>query len=99
MPLNKKYNINLGDFSTIHYTPNNFKKIILTSKYFHLRGENADDTCFFIGPSVEKAKEDVNFDFKKDDNKKLIYISLGTIFNQDSNFYSKCIDAFKDSEK
>jgi hypothetical protein len=55
-PINIKYNINLNDFVSTHYAPNKFKKLIVTSKYFHLRGDNTDDTCFFIGPSLKKEK-------------------------------------------
>ena len=57
-PISMKYNINLHDYVSNHYVPNNFKKLILTSKYFHLRSENADETCFFIGPYIEKRKID-----------------------------------------
>ena len=55
-PTSMKYKINLHDFLVIHYSPNKFPKLILTSKFFHLRSENTDETCFFIGPSIEKKK-------------------------------------------
>ena len=97
--VNEKYNINLGDFILIHYVPNKFKKLLLTSKLFHLRGEQVDDTCYFIGPNVEKREIDQNFKFKKDKNKKLIYISLGTIFHFQDKFYETCIEAFRDSKE
>ena len=98
-PLNEKYNLNIQDYVNIHYIPNKFKKLILTSKYFHLRSEDTDDTCFFIGPYIEKRKIDENFKFEKDKNKKLIYISLGTVYNKEYDFYFKCIEAFKNSEE
>ena len=98
-PINVKYNLNLEDYVNIHYIPNKFKKLILTSKYFHLRSENTDDTCFFIGPCVEKRKIDENFKFEKDKNKKLIFISLGTLFYKNYDLYLKCIEAFKNSEE
>lgn len=78
--VNEKYKINKHDFVSIHYVPNKFKKLIVTSKYFHLRPENTDETCFFIGPSIEKRKIDENFKYKKDKNKKIIYISYGQFF-------------------
>ena len=95
----KKYNLDLHDFVLTRYIPNKFKKLIFTSKLFHLRSENTDDTCYFMGPFIEKRKIDENFKFKKDENKKLIYISLGTIFNDQEKFYFNCIEAFKDSEE
>lgn len=96
---NAKYNISLRDFVGLIFTPNNFKKILLTSKYFHLRPEDTDDKCYFLGPHIEQRVVDKSFDFKKDENKKLLFISLGTIFGKDLEFYHRCIEAFKDSDE
>ena len=93
------YRINLHDFVGLIFTPNNFKKLILTSKFFHLRPEDTDETCYFIGPHIEQRVADSSFDFKKDPNKKLVFISLGTIFGKDLSFYNNCIEAFKDSDE
>ena len=41
---------------------------------------------------------DNNFTFKKDETKKLIYVSLGTIFNSNIDFYKQFIKAFKNSK-
>ncbi|MBP1564916.1 MAG: hypothetical protein J6A58_04070 [Oscillospiraceae bacterium] len=96
---NKKYNINLHDFVGLHTTPNKFKKLILTSKFFHIRPNNTDDTCCFIGPHIEHRIMDNSFDFKKDESKKLLYISLGTVFGKNLDFYHRCIEAFRDSDE
>ena len=99
-PVSDKYNLNLQNYIRFHYiNPNKNNKIILTSKFFHLRGETVDETFYFIGPSIEEREIDPNFNFKKEENKKLIYISLGTIHNQNKDFYLLCIEAFKNSEK
>jgi len=101
--VNKMFNLNFHDYITNAYTPSPYKKLILNSKLFHLRSENADDKCFFIGPSIEKERKiDINFNFKKDKSKKLIYVSFGTLyFNLDKkvNVFLNCINAFKDSEE
>ena len=97
--LNEKYNLNFHDFVEVYYTPNKFKKLILTSKLFLYKSENCDNTCYFLGPNIEKRKFDKNFKFQKDKNKKLIYVSCGTIFNTDINFYKTCIETFKDSDE
>ena len=97
--LNEKYNLNFHDFVEVHYTPNKFKKLILTSKLFHYKSEDCDNTCYFLGPNIEKRKFDKNFKFQKDKNKILIYVSCGTIFNIDINLYKTCIEAFKDSDE
>ena len=93
------YNINLHDFVGLIFTPNKFKKLILTSKFFHVRPEDTDDTCYFLGPHIEERVVDKSFDFKKDENKKLLFISLGTIFGKDLEFYHRCVEAFRDSEE
>ena len=93
-----KYNIELHDFVGLIFTPNDYKKMLLTSKYFHLRPEDTDDTCYFLGPNIEQRVIDESFNFKKDENKRLLFISLGTIFGRDLGFYHNCIEAFRDSE-
>lgn len=93
------YNINLHDFVGLIFTPNKFRKLILTSKFFHVRPEDTDDTCYFLGPHIEDRVIDKSFDFKKDESKRLLFISLGTIFGKDLGFYHRCIEAFGDSEE
>ncbi|MBR0484583.1 MAG: hypothetical protein IJJ69_07395 [Oscillospiraceae bacterium] len=96
---NQKYNIHLHDFVGLLFMPNKFKKLIHTSRLFHVRPEDTDETCYFLGPNIENRAFDENFAFRKDENKKLLYISLGTIFGKDLTFYHRCIEAFKDSEE
>ena len=96
---NQKYHINLHDFVGLIFTPNSYKKLILTSKFFHLRPEDTDETCFFLGPHIENRAADPDFDFKKDPDKKLLFISLGTVFGKNLEFYHRCIEAFRDSEE
>lgn len=93
----QKYNIHLHDFVGLIFTPNKFKKLLLTSKLFHIRPEDTDETCYFLGPNIENRAIDEDFTFQKDDSKKLLYISLGTIFGKDLEFYHRCIEAFKDA--
>ncbi|WP_044973525.1 nucleotide disphospho-sugar-binding domain-containing protein [Ruminococcus sp. HUN007] len=94
----RKYNINLHDFVSNIFSPSIYKKLIPVSKYFHLRAEDTDNTCYFIGPNIEKRNPDTSFTFKKDAGRKLVYVSLGTIFGNDLSFYHRCIEAFRDSE-
>jgi MGT family glycosyltransferase len=96
--LNKKYNLNLGDYVSYIYHPPSNNKLILTSKPFHYRSEEVDKSFHFFGPSIEERTNESNFNYKKDPNKKLIYISLGTISHQNDKFYLQCIESFKDSE-
>lgn len=65
--------------------------IAYTSRYFVSHMEYYDDSFKFIGPPVYDRKENLDFPFEKLEGKKVIYISLGTVFN---NFNSKLYDVF-----
>ena len=91
--LQEKYGIKLPNISTI-INGSGMINIVYTSKYFQLCSESFDERYKFIGPSIADRKEDMNFSLKPNDNKKVIYISLGTIFNNSIEFYESCFKAF-----
>ena len=98
-PINKKYNLKIRDFLDLAYIADAPYKLVLTSKLFNPDNYSLTDNSFiFIGPSIEKRAIDDSFKFKKDENKKLIYISLGTVFNKNIEFYQKCIKAFENEK-
>ena len=99
IPLNKKFNLEMMDYFTANSYPNSKYKLFLTSREFHSKIYQLDDSFFFIGPSIEDKPIDKSFPFKKDLNKKLIYISLGTIYNDNIDFFKKCIEAFGSSKE
>ncbi|WP_026886507.1 macrolide family glycosyltransferase [Clostridium beijerinckii] len=68
--------------------------IVYTSKYFQPYSESFDESYKFIGSSVIDRKESIDFDLSNDEDKKVIYISLGTIFNNSTEFYECCFKAF-----
>ena len=94
IPINKKYNINIKDFMSIDNDKAKYK-LILTSKLFHVENKLIDDSFYFIGPSIEERPIDTTFNFKKDENKKLIYISLGTVFSLNKDIFKMFIETFK----
>lgn len=70
--------------------------LVFLPKSFQLRGETFDDRFEFIGPSVGGRGE---ADWKPaDPAKPLLFISLGTVFNQNTEFYRTCVEAFRDGE-
>ena len=89
IPLNKKYNLNLKDFLLMHHSGDAEYKLMLTSKLFHIQTNKIDDSFHFIGPSIEERPIDNSFTFKKDEKKKLVFISLGTVFNNNLEFFQK----------
>ena len=100
IPVNKKFNLNMRDYIIMHSVGDTKYKLMLTSKEFHLSGDLLDKSFYFIGPStIEKRPIDESFSFKKDSKKKLIFISLGTLFNNNLDFFKICIEAFGDSDE
>lgn len=63
--------------------------IIYTSKYFVPNPDQYNDRFIFIGPPVYNKKYDVDFPFEKLTGKKVIYISLGTVFSNYSDEINK----------
>lgn len=86
----------------IHFSPNPIElligdntdlKIVFTSKYFQPHVKDFDSTYKFVGPSIYDRHDLGNFKVEKIDSKKLIFISLGTIANENTNFYKECFKA------
>ncbi|WP_257127471.1 macrolide family glycosyltransferase [Bacillus sp. AFS094611] len=71
--------------------------IVYTIKEFQPSGEMFDETFKFVGPSISTKVKNEEFDFTTIKEKDLIYISLGTVFNEALNFYKLCIKAFENS--
>lgn len=73
--------------------------IAYTSKYFVSHTEYYDDSFKFIGPPIYDRKENIDFPFEKLEGKKVIYISLGTVFNNtDSNIYDVFFKTFANTD-
>ncbi|CAN5749932.1 glycosyltransferase [soil metagenome] len=70
--------------------------IIFTSQLFQLGGEHFDAHYKFVGPSLGARPAASDFPFEQLSDAPLIYISLGTVFNQLPDFYRACFAAFAD---
>ncbi len=92
----KKYNIKIDLKNTIINKENT--NIVYTSKYLQPNSEEIDESFKYIGPSITHRNEEISFPFENIKNKKIIYISLGTLLNNNNNFYMKCIKAFGQKE-
>ena len=99
IPINKKYNLNIRDFISLQFIADSKYKLMFTSKLFNFESNVLDDSFLFIGPCIEEYKPDESFNFIKDENKKLIYISLVPIFDQNIDFYKLCVQAFGNSNE
>lgn len=75
------------------YAPLN---IVFTSEEFHPPNKRVDETFRFVGPSINPATRDGDFDFSQLNEGKMVYISLGTINYLDHAFYQAAFEAFRD---
>ncbi|PEX82639.1 macrolide family glycosyltransferase [Bacillus cereus] len=72
--------------------------IVYTIKDFQPFGDMFDETIKFVGPSISTSIVKDSFDFNVMKEKRPIYISLGTVFNEAIDFYKLCFNAFENSE-
>ena len=68
--------------------------IIYTSRAFQPFSASFSDSFKFVGPSISSRHDELNFPLGLLDKGQTIYISLGTIFNEQIDFYVKCFEAF-----
>ena len=70
--------------------------IVYTTSSFQIEGNKFDKSIYkFIGPSIMDRKEDIDVSFDEMNN-HIIYVSLGTVYNNSLEFFKTCIEAFKD---
>lgn len=68
--------------------------IVFTSEYFQPGAETLDSRYLFAGPQLSPRLEPPGFPFDRLEGKQVIYISLGTIYNEATEFYRTCFKAF-----
>lgn len=68
--------------------------IVYTVKEFQINKEEFGEEYYFAGPMISKRKCEIHIPYEQMTG-KIIYISLGTIQNEQILFYKKCIDAWK----
>ena len=71
------------------------RNIVLVPREFQPNGTRFDERFFFVGPSLGlRGKAD---EWRPaDPGARLVYISLGTAFNERPEFFRACLDAFRD---
>ncbi|AJG96512.1 UDP-glucosyltransferase [Bacillus tropicus] len=70
--------------------------LVYTSRYFQPNSDSFGENNIFIGPSISKRKTNVEFPLESLKDKKVIYISMGTLLEGLEPFFNTCIDAFSD---
>ena len=71
--------------------------IIFMPREFQPQGETFDNRYVFVGPSILSRHEALDFPFERlSSTRPILYISLGSIFNNQPEFYKQCFGAFAD---
>jgi len=71
--------------------------IVFIPKEFQPGGEKMDPQRFvFVGPSIQPRPDHSQFPLEQLKGQTVLYISLGTVMNNQADFYNMCFRAFKD---
>lgn len=69
--------------------------IVYTSRQFQPCAETFDDRFCFVGPLLEPRADSAAFPWTRLSHPTILYVSLGTLFNANAEFYRQCFDAFR----
>ncbi|MFD1849729.1 macrolide family glycosyltransferase [Oceanobacillus bengalensis] len=94
LKLLRDHGYEVDNFVSIIQNDNDTNTVVYTSKEFQPMVETFSDKYAFVGPSIRMSSEVI----EAKNDKKLIYISLGTVLNQNIKFYQNCMKAFEDKE-
>ena len=72
---------------------NKTDSVVYTSRLFQPYAESFSDHYCFAGPSVFSKEEP-----KKEKERPLVYISMGTVINDRPDFYGKCVEALREMD-
>ena len=78
------------------FTHNDQLNIVFLPRLFQPDGEAFDERFVFVGPSISPRHDATNFPLHQLKLGKVLYISLGTVFNNQAEFFNRCFAAFKD---
>lgn len=73
--------------------------IVFTSERFQIQRERLDARYHFVGPCLGERPGDPSFPISRLDGEPVIYISLGTVFNDAVRFFRECLRAFAGREE
>jgi MGT family glycosyltransferase len=71
--------------------------IVYTSRYFQIGADYLDDHFKFVGPSIAPRHDMADFPIGHLSRGPVIYVSLGTLFNEHLDFFRLCIATFADT--
>jgi MGT family glycosyltransferase len=94
--LAKQYHVKPLGMMQIMNTPADLE-ISYTSSYFQPYIDTVSKAVSFVGRTIDETPSTTVFSFEQVKGRPLIYISLGTVNNDDVAFFKRCIEAFTGS--
>jgi MGT family glycosyltransferase len=70
--------------------------LVFTAREFQIGGAAFDDSYRFVGPSVAGRQDYADFPMERIAGRAPILISMGTMYNDEAEFYRQCFRAFGD---
>jgi len=96
--LQAKYPVKIPRFPAVINWPGDLN-INYTSAQIYPGANKLGAQYLFIGPPMPDASSEVEFPFDAlDTERPVIYVSLGTVFNDNPSFFQRCIEAFEESD-
>jgi MGT family glycosyltransferase len=68
--------------------------LVFTSREFQIRGSVFDESYRFVGPSIANRQDYQDFPLQRIAGQEPILISMGTMYNDEAEFYRDCFQAF-----
>jgi MGT family glycosyltransferase len=72
--------------------------IVTLPRAFQPDADTLDERYVFVGPSISPRSDASGFPLDRLADNPTLYVSLGTVFNANSEFFGACFDAFADSD-
>lgn len=69
--------------------------IVFMPRSFQVNGASYGKEYLFVGPSIGPRAQIVDFPFERLGNWPIIYITLGTVYNNNAQFFKTCFAAFE----
>lgn len=79
----------LGDYGDI--------RVVLTSREMQPGADDSDPRFHFVGPCVRTRGSTRGEPLPRFDERPLVYVSLGTFWNNRPGFYRACVDAYREA--
>ncbi|GIN72917.1 glucosyltransferase [Bacillus sp. J14TS2] len=86
----REHGYEVKNFVSLVQNDNETDTIVYTSKEFQPLADTFSERYAFVGPSINQP----TLQQKDKKERKIVYISLGTILNKNADFYQNCIKAF-----